>query len=422
MRVVIINKSDSRGGAAIVSYRLMQALREIGVDARMLVAEKLTSDPNVEVAGSCGALKRAFYTERLDIFIHNGFNRSDLFKSDIATTGVKLSVHPLVKGADVVALGWINQGLLSLDEIARIAVAKPIVWTMHDAWCATGICHHTGECERFKEECGNCPLLHCMKGKNDLSHRVYLRKKSLYSEVPITFVAVSNWLKERCLSSSLMRNARVEVIGNPFPMPTYKFVPRPDDGKLRLLMVSARLDDPIKGLDILCEASRILKAQYPELHDRLHLTLVGAIKDADALRGLTIAYETAGTVKVSEIEPFYRRADILLSPSRYETLPGTLVEAQVYGAFPVAFDSGGQRDIVETGQTGILATPDHDMRKAAQSFANAISEAAELLDNCSRQELAERMYKSVAERFSSRQTALRYIELFNSLTSKNNQE
>ncbi len=51
LKVVIINKSDSTGGAAVVSFRLMNALRTAGVDARMLVAEKLTDSPFVEAAG-----------------------------------------------------------------------------------------------------------------------------------------------------------------------------------------------------------------------------------------------------------------------------------------------------------------------------------------------------------------------------------
>lgn len=37
MRVVIISRSDQTGGAAVVSHRLMLALRAEGVDARMLV-------------------------------------------------------------------------------------------------------------------------------------------------------------------------------------------------------------------------------------------------------------------------------------------------------------------------------------------------------------------------------------------------
>lgn len=40
MRITLINKSDSTGGAAVVSLRLVNALRDAGIDARMLVTEK----------------------------------------------------------------------------------------------------------------------------------------------------------------------------------------------------------------------------------------------------------------------------------------------------------------------------------------------------------------------------------------------
>lgn len=415
MKLVIINKSDSRGGAAVVSFRLMKELRKKGVEASMLVAEKLTSDPDVHLAASPKALSRAFRRERLHIFLRNGFNRKDLFKADIADTGVPLAAHPLVKDADVVMLGWINQGLLSLSEIEKIAAMKPVVWVMHDMWCATGICHHAGRCEGFLNECGDCRLLHFCKGRNDLSHRAWRRKSELYRNADITFVAVSNWLKKRCAVSSLMRDARVEVIGNPFPMPKYRFEPHYDESKLELLMVAARIDDPIKGLPTLCRALEIVRDRHHTLFRRINLTLLGTVKERGALAGLCVPYSAPGAVPVELTEPFYRQADVLLSPSVYETLPGTLVEAQVYGAVPVAFDSGGQRDIVVPGVTGVLAYRHENEELSARDFAQAIVDAAGMLDNTSHRELSVRMYESVSSRFSGGIVADKYIELFNRL-------
>ena len=90
LKVVIINKSDSTGGAAVVSFRLMNALRTAGVDARMLVAEKLTDSPFVEAAGKPWQLKCSFLAERLKIFLANGLNRKTLFKIDTGSDGVPL--------------------------------------------------------------------------------------------------------------------------------------------------------------------------------------------------------------------------------------------------------------------------------------------------------------------------------------------
>ena len=67
MKVVIINKSDSVGGAAVVSLRLMKALRSARVDAWLLVVDSNdTSDGHVCSYSSTIADKAAFLAERAD--------------------------------------------------------------------------------------------------------------------------------------------------------------------------------------------------------------------------------------------------------------------------------------------------------------------------------------------------------------------
>ncbi len=90
-----------------------------------------------------------------------------------------LHKHPAVMEADVICLNWVNRGLLSLKEAERItALGKPVVWTMHDMWNMTGICHHAALCDRFSDECGCCPLLGHNGDENDLSRRVQLKKRA----------------------------------------------------------------------------------------------------------------------------------------------------------------------------------------------------------------------------------------------------
>ena len=47
MRVLIINTSERRGGAAIAASRLMDALRNHGIKAKMLVRDKQTDQISV---------------------------------------------------------------------------------------------------------------------------------------------------------------------------------------------------------------------------------------------------------------------------------------------------------------------------------------------------------------------------------------
>ncbi len=56
-----------------------------------------------------------------------------------------------------------------------------------------------------------------------------------------------------------------------------------------------------------------------------------------------IPHRHLGMVKGEEnVREVYENADVLVSASSYETLPGTLVEAQAYGCIPVSFDQGGR--------------------------------------------------------------------------------
>ena len=135
IKIAIINKSDSIGGAAVVSRRLMEALRREGADARMVVVEKLSDSSFVEVAASKFQIFVKFLTERLRIFLANGFNRATLFQIDTGETGLPLWKLPLVKNADAVLINWVNQGMLSLKGVEKILkLGKPVIWTMHDMW------------------------------------------------------------------------------------------------------------------------------------------------------------------------------------------------------------------------------------------------------------------------------------------------
>ena len=157
------------GGAAIAAGRLMDALRNNGIQAKMLVRDKQTD--RVTVIGLKKSLWKIwqFIWERIVIWKANHFKKHNLFEVDIANTGTNVISLPELSQADVIHLHWINQGMLSLKDIRRIIESgKPIVWTMHDMWPFTGICHYAGDCDKYTTHCENCPILY--KGnKKDLS-------------------------------------------------------------------------------------------------------------------------------------------------------------------------------------------------------------------------------------------------------------
>ncbi len=422
MKVVIVNKSDSTGGAAVVGYRLMEALRQAGVEVRMLVAEKTRDDADVAVAASGLALKRAFLTERLGIFLRNGFELSTLFQIDTASDGVALCRHRWIREADVICLNWVNQGLLSLRGMKRLLrLGKPVVWTMHDMWNMTGICHHAGSCGNYMCECGDCRLMGRKRVVDDLSHRIWCRKMALYEEERnhFTFVAVSNWLQDLAYRSSLLSGQDIEVIPNALPMDDVdirelQLMKERGDGKKRIVIGAARLDDPIKGIDVLREATLIIRREYTELASRLEIVAFGNVRNPASLQGFGVELRHIGKIDGEKLADTYRKADIVVSSSEYETLPGTLVEGQAWGCVPVAFDHGGQSDIIDHKQTGYLAEYSDDLHVRARSLADGLVWAATEASD----DIIAEMRRSVESRFSAPAVASEYIALFNRLLDR----
>jgi len=411
MKVVFINRSDMQGGAAIVTARLMHALRRLDIDARMLVIDKQDIDVYTRTMGNSLRNRWNFLAERLGVYMRNGFSRDTLFKIDTLSHGVNATRHPWVRDADVVALNWVNQGTLSFRSVKQLHRAgKAIVWTMHDMWNCTGVCHHAMTCERYKDICAQCPLLKS-KG-NDLSTTIQRRKASLYAQVPIHFVAVSHWLEQRCRASSLMRDSDIRVIYNAFPVDEFDsgrisgdgFADIPD-GRRVVAMGARRLDEDIKGFPIFLDTMRHIASERPQLADRLHLLLYGDIHDHSLLDQIALPHTYVGSLSgTAAINNLYRHADVVLSTSLYENLPGTLIEGQASGCLPVTFGKGGQADIVDHLKSGYIAD-----YQSPSSVADGIQWAIDA--GVDRQWL----HGEVERKFSDSAIARQYIQLFNEI-------
>ena len=384
----------------MATLRLMRGLLDLGIDARMLVVDRQSNDERVALAGSAVARRWAFLAERVGIWLHNGRRRETLFKIDTATHGVDVSCHPWVPEADALLLGWTNQGMLSLDGIERLGrTQKPIIWTMHDMWPCTGVCHHAYECQAYMAQCASCPLL---PHGSDLAKKIQQRKAALYDKVAVRFVAVSHWLEQCCRRSSLLNHADITVIGNPFPTADFAHdhVVRPGlaDDAIVIAMGAARLDDPVKGFDLLVDTMRHLREHNPALSHRLHLLLYGELRDQSRLQQLAVSHTYLGYV--TDINAVFRQAHIVLSTSRYESFGYTLIEGMASGCIPVTTGAGGQADIVRHRHNGYVTSS-----VTPQDIALGIEWAAQAnIDRYAQ-------HQWVADHFDAGVIAQRYVDL-----------
>ncbi len=416
MRVLMINTSERIGGAAIAANRLMEALKDNGIKAKMLVRDKQTDNVTVVALRKSWLRIWQFVWERIVIWRENRFKKHNLFAVDIANTGTDITLLPEFKQADVIHLHWINQGMLSLKNLQQIFNSnKPIVWTLHDMWPITGICHYANDCTRYTTQCFSCPLLY-KSFQKDLSYRTFRKKQLLYKNANITFVACSQWLENLARQSALMKGQEITNIPNPIKTNLFRpqnkaFTRRklnlPTDKKL-LLFSSVKITDKRKGISYLIEACKILKETHPEFCNDLGIIIVGKesqqYKDFFPFPIFCIDY----TSNEHALVDLYNAADVFVSPSIQDNLPNTIVEAMSCGIPCIGFNTGGIPQMIDHLHNGYVA-----QHKSSEDLANGIYWS-----------LAESNYKTLSEEarrkavgtYSEGTIAMKYIRIYNQIT------
>ena len=414
MRVLIVNTSERAGGAAVAAGRLMDALTAHGVKAKMLVRDKQSDSLTVVALPGRWRQQWCFLWERLVIFARLHFSRKHLFEIDIANAGTDITRMREFKEADVIHLHWVNQGLLSLSGIRRILLSgKPVVWTMHDVWPATAICHLTLGCNLFKTGCHHCKYLPGGGSAGDLAASVWRRKQRLLDAGSLTFVACSRWLEGEARQSALLQGQKITSIPNPIDTHLYKVSDRQKarqrlslhTDKRLLLFVSQRVTNRNKGMDYLIQACNILAKTYPGMLQDTAVAILGG--HAEDVAG-SLPFETFPLGYVSDerrIVDVYNAADVFVLPSLSENLPNTIMEAMACGVPCVAFKVGGIPEEIDHQKNGYVAT-----YRDAEDLARGIRWT---LDEADYAALSKAAVTKVSRCYSQQSVALKYTEVYN---------
>lgn len=372
LSVVHLCTSDTGGGAAIAALRLCRAQQKSGLDARMLVLHKRGSEEFVSEAleGKLLGAQRAkskFWGEILLSATANGFHRGHrLFTVSIPYFGVNVADHPLVRAADIIHLHWVNQGFISLRSLRQLAeTKKKVLWTLHDLWPITAICHHTSNTKDrdFEKETPGCDTLLARA----FAQRVFDSKQQIYRTLKPTFVGCSQWIASVARQSRLTKGCLVEQIPNIPDIEQFHPYPR-DEARKRLglsserpiiLYGAANANDERKGYRQMVEAV----SQFSTTHTakRLNPLLLVFGKASPALfsrEKLGLEAKLVGYIAGSEqMALHYAAANFFLTTSLEENLPNTIIESQLCNRPSVAFAIGGIPEIITSPTEGALVNP-----------------------------------------------------------------
>ena len=406
MRVLIVNTSERTGGAAVAASRLMKALNNNGVKAKMLVRDKESDSLTVVGLPKSPMLHWHFLWERLVVFCRLHFSRKHLFEIDIANTGSDITKLREFQEADVIHLHWINQGMLSLNGICKILRSgKPVVWTMHDIWPATGICHLTLGCHYFVNRCANCKYLPGGGGSNDLASRIWQKKQQMQVDENIYYVACSRWLESEAKTSALLKGQKITSIPNPIDTHIYKKGNKeearqrlglPLDKKL-ILFASQRVTNENKGMSYLIEACR-------QLSDQCEVVILGGHAEEVVEQLPMKAYPLGYVNEEQRIVDVYNAADVFVLPSLSENLPNTIMEAMACGVPCVAFKVGGIPEEIDHLKNGYVAA-----YRDAEDLAKGI---AWVLEEADYESLSQQAVHKVMQCYSQQSVAVRYLEVY----------
>lgn len=410
MRILHVVKHDGLASA----YRLHLALRRLGHDSVMYVAERRSDDPNVVAFRPPMDPASRIRRQVRKLRIRRDFDRYqasrpagryESFNDDrTAHGGDMLSQLP---PADVAVAHAILQFVDVRAFFKDVPARMPVIRALHDMSFFTGGCHIDAGCGRYTVGCGACPQLGS-QDLRDLSHRIWERRRAaLQAANPrrLHVVSPSRWLAQAVEASPLLRGVTVSVI--PHGVDPEVFAPR-DRSFVRSVLdlpanirivafVAEPLTRPVKRLLTLVAALE----RMPESERPLLLTVGSGTDQVD----VPVAHVHLGYVGNERfLSLVYSAADVVAVPSHQEAFSLVTLEAASCGVPVIGSAVGGIAEIVQDGLTGLLVPPD-DISALGSALSDLLKSSERLV------QMGAAARRLVQERFTLDLMARRYIEL-----------
>ena len=354
----ITHIAATRNSESSAAWRILSAQRRAGMNAEALVHVNSKNVPNTKTLLELSNGRRYQAAARFNAGIRKftSLNKNNLpwsYSFFAAGNFKDLLLHE----SDIYNIHWIPS-VLELSSLQLLK--KPLVLTLHDVWPLTGGCHCNLDCEKWENGCSKCPQ-NSIPEVFSLSAAHNWKKKEKYFQAidNLSIVAPSNWMADMAKRSPLFRNRIISTIPNCvdkgvfFPQDKMRAKKEIGISKSKyslLFVVSGDIEQHHKGIDLL---QKVLNDEVIN-KEKFELIIVGDNHKSD-LKFQEFTTRYLGSIDSQEkMNKIFNAADLIISTSRQDNLPNTLIEASFCGLPIISFNIGGISDIVQDGKNGRL--------------------------------------------------------------------
>jgi len=191
-----------------------------------------------------------------------------------------------------------------------------------------------------------------------LAQRIRRKTSKILARISISLadkaICLADYLKEKLIDDGVDPDKLI-ILSQGVDLSRFKIRKRNPDEEMETILYVGRLE-LTKGIEKALEAFLLLKKRYQDLN--FILCGEGSLKQKLVLKyGKVEGLSFLGHVAHDEISSIYQKSDVLILPSFSEGLSNVILEAMASGVAVIASNVGGNAQLLDFGQRGILIEP-----------------------------------------------------------------
>lgn len=391
MKVLQVNVIYPYGSTGRICEGIKQSCDQYGIECVIATAYGHKKDGVINISSW------------LDNHIHNRIGRITMLEGCFSKIRTLLFLKKVKKiQPDIIHLHNIHGNYINVWMLLKYIKKQQIhtVFTAHDCWALTGYCKYftVSGCQKWKANCGSCPVKRCdAVNVFDNSKKMLNKKKTMLGAIEkLTIVTPSLWLAS-LFRESYLHTKEIRVINNGIDLSVFHktesdFRQRYNIEDKRIILGVAFDWGYRKGLDVFIELAK-------KIDHRKVIVLVGLAEEQTC--GLPSNVISIGrTNSQKELAEIYSAADVFFNPTREDNYPTVNMESIACGTPVVTFNTGGSPEMVDE-KTGRVV------------YSNSLDEALALINEiCDNAIFEQGDFDYKATNFDKKKKYKEYIDLY----------